>query len=68
MGTCKSGSKKQQTAMPSQTPLIRMDTEGAIERAHIKQVEFRENVRASFTQGQRKLCVINVVSILSGCL
>lgn len=54
--------------MPSQTPLIRMDTEGAIERAHIKQVEFRENVRASFTQGQRKLCVINVVSILSGCL
>ena len=46
-----------------------MDTEGAIERAHhIKQMEFRENVRASFTQGQRKLCVINVVSILSGCL
>ena len=37
-----------------------MDTEGAIQGAHISRVsiliEFRENVRAFFTQGQSKLC------------
>ena len=37
-----------------------MDTEGAIQGAHINRVsiliEFSENVRAFFTQGQSKLC------------
>ena len=46
----------------SQTPLI-LDTEGVIESVHINllsalsEVEFRENVRAFFPQGQSKLSV-----------
>ena len=74
MVTCKSGSKKQQTTIPSQTPLIRMDTEGGIESVRINTVpilnrlNLEKIVRASFSQGQSKLSVINEVSILSGCL
>ena len=33
----------------------------------VKRIEFKENVRAFFPQGQRKLSVINEMSILSGC-
>ena len=35
-----------------------MDIDGAIESVRIKQVEFRENVRAFFPQGESKLTVI----------
>ena len=37
---------------------VNTEMEGAIESFHIKQVEFRENVRAFFPQGQSKLSVI----------
>ena len=37
---------------------VNTEIEGAIESFHIKQVEFRENVRAFFPQGQSKLSVI----------
>ena len=37
---------------------VYMDTEGSIESVHIKGVEFRENIRAFFPQGQRELSVI----------
>ena len=32
---------------------VNMDTEGVIEKVHIKLVEIRENVRAFFPQGQK---------------
>ena len=39
---------------------VNTETEGAIQGAHVNRVsvliEFRENVRAFFTQGQSKLC------------
>ena len=35
--------------------LVSADTEGAIESVRIKRIEFRENVRAFFPQGQTKL-------------
>ena len=44
--------------------LLNKDTEGAIENVHInggvriKRVDFRENVRAFFPQGQSKLSII----------
>ena len=41
-----------------QSNLVNTDTEAAIESVHIKWVEFRENVRAFFSQGQNKLSVI----------
>ena len=37
---------------------VNTDTEGAIESVRIMWVEFRENVRAFFPQGQSKLSVI----------
>jgi len=37
---------------------VNTDTEGAIESVRIKQVEFIENVRAFFPQGQSKLSII----------
>ena len=37
---------------------VNTETEGAIERVCIKQVEFREYVRIFFPQGQRKLSII----------
>ena len=40
----------------SQTPST--DTEGGIESVRIKRVEFRENIKALFPQGQTKLSVI----------
>ena len=57
-----------------QSNSVIMDTEaGAIESVHtyevsqcIKWVEFRENVRASFPQGRRKLSVIIGVSVRQG--
>ena len=49
---------------------VNTDTEGAMESVRIKRVEFRENVRAFFPQGQSKLWTkqtvcINGVSVLS---
>ena len=45
-----------------------MDTEGAKESVRIKRVEFRENVRAYFHQGQGIRSVIKrCPSVLSGC-
>ena len=51
---------------------VNTDTEGTIQsvcinRVHIKRIEFRENVRAFFPQGESKLSKINEMSILSGC-
>ena len=40
-----------------------MDTEGTIESVHIKRVEFRENVRAFFPQGQSKLSGVRKAGI-----
>ena len=37
---------------------VNTDTEGAMESVRFKRVEFRENVRAFFPQGQSKLSVI----------
>ena len=36
-----------------QSNSVNMDTEGVIEKVHIKLVEIRENVRAFFPQGQK---------------
>ena len=44
--------------MMLQSNSINTDTEGAIESVRIKWVEFRENVRDFFLQGQSKLSVI----------
>ena len=45
-----------------------MDTEGAKESVRIKRVEFRENVRAYFHQGQGIRSVLTrCLSVLSGC-
>ena len=41
-----------------QSNSVIMDTEGVIESVRIKWVEFRENARAFFPQGQSKLSVI----------
>ena len=41
-----------------QLNLVNTDTEGPIESVRIKRVEFRENVKAFFPQGQSKLSVI----------
>ena len=38
-----------------QLNLVNTDTEGPIESVRIKRVEFRENVKAFFPQGQSKL-------------
>ena len=46
----------------SQTQLVRT-LRGAIESVRIKQVEFRENVRAFFPQGQSKLSVITQLGV-----
>ena len=46
---------------------VNTEIEGAIESFHIKQVEFRENVRAFFPQGQSKLsAIIKRVSVGRG--
>ena len=41
-----------------QSNTVNMEIEGVIESFHIKRVEFGENVRAFFPQGQSKLSVI----------
>ena len=41
-----------------QSNSVNTDTKGAIESVRIKRFEFRENLRAFFSQGQGKLAVI----------
>ena len=50
----------------AQSNPVNRDTEGGLESVCIKWIEFRENVRPFFPQGQSQLCD-NKVSVLRGC-
>ena len=63
MAFCRSGCRRRPRCLSSL-----MDTKGAKESVRIKRVEFRENVRAYFHQGQGIRSVIKrCLSVLSGC-